>query len=90
MVPVSCCLSATGIGLSGHPVPARELGLPHGRLTGHHLVPGPGRGFHVPHQRDTTGMGASSTPGTAVLSWPDAVPGQRLPLLSGQSLPPRI
>jgi len=34
MVPVSCCLSATGLGLSGHPVPARELGLPHGRLTG--------------------------------------------------------
>jgi len=35
-------------------------------LPGH--KPGPGRGFHVPHQRDTTGMGASSTPGTAVLS----------------------
>jgi hypothetical protein len=67
MVPVSCCLSATGLGLSGHPVPARELGLPHGRLTGR-AAPGPGRGFHVPHQRDTTGMGASSTPGTAVLS----------------------
>ena len=28
-------------------------------------------------------------PGTAVLSWPDAVPGQRLPLPSGQSLSPR-
>jgi hypothetical protein len=88
MVPVSCCLSATGIGLSGHPVPARELGLPHGRLTGR-TAPGPGRGFHVPHQRATTGVGASSTPGTAVLSRPDAVPGQRLPLPSGQSLPPR-
>jgi hypothetical protein len=87
MVPVSCCLSATGLGLSGHPVPARELGLPHGRLTGR-AAPGPGRGFHVPHQRDTTGMGASSTPGTAVLSRPDAVPGQRLPLPSGQSLNP--
>ena len=47
------------------------------------------RGFHVPHLRDTTGVGASSTPGTAVLSWPDAVPGQRLPLPSGQSLSPR-
>jgi hypothetical protein len=86
-VPVSCCLSATGFGLSGHPVPARELGLPHGRLTGR-AAPGPGRGFHVPHQRDTTGMGASSTPGTTMLSWPDAVPGQRLPLPSGQSLSP--
>ena len=30
---VSCCLSATGIGFLGHPVPARELGLPHGRPT---------------------------------------------------------
>ena len=52
-------------------------------------APGPGRGFHVPHLRDTTGVGASSTPGTAVLPCPDAVPGQRLPLRSGQSLPPR-
>jgi hypothetical protein len=33
--------------LPGHPVPARDLGLPHGRLTGHHPAPGPGRGFHV-------------------------------------------
>ena len=39
--------------------------------------------------RDTAGVGASSTPGTAVPSWPDAVPGQRLPLPSGQSLRPR-
>ena len=31
-------------------------------------MPGPGRGFHVPHQRDTTGLGALSTPGTAVLT----------------------
>ena len=53
--------------LLGHPVPARELGLPHGRLTGHHPAPGPGRGFHVSHLRDTTGVGAPSTPGTAVL-----------------------
>ena len=53
--------------LLGHPVPARDLGLPHGRLTGHHLAPGPGRGFHVSHLRDTTGVGALSTPGTAVL-----------------------
>jgi hypothetical protein len=75
VVPVSCCLSATGLCSSGHPVPARELGLRYGRLTGR-AAPGPGRGFHVPHQRATTGMGASSTPGTAVLSWPDAVPGQ--------------
>jgi hypothetical protein len=54
-VPVSCCLSAAGVRFSGHPVPARELGLPHGRLTGR-TTPGPGRGFHVPHLRDTTGV----------------------------------
>jgi hypothetical protein len=28
---------------------------------------GPRRGFHVPHSRDSTGVGALSTPGTAVL-----------------------
>lgn len=33
-VPVSCRLSATGIGFLGHPVPAQEFGLPHGRPTG--------------------------------------------------------
>ena len=31
---VSCCLSATGIRLLGHPAPAGELSLPHGRPTG--------------------------------------------------------
>jgi hypothetical protein len=40
---VSCCLSATGIRLSGHPIPAAELGLPHGRLTGHQPGAGPQR-----------------------------------------------
>ncbi len=49
---------------------------------------GPGRGYHVPHLRDMTGLGALSTPGTAMLSRPDAVPGSHLPLLSGQSLHP--
>jgi hypothetical protein len=67
-VPVSRCLSVSALCFSGHPVPARGLGLPHGRLTGRLLVPGPGRGFHVPHPRDTTGLGALSTPGTAVLA----------------------
>ena len=87
-VPVSCCLSAAGIGLPGHPVPARGLGLPHGRLTGRDLRARTRTGFPRSALRDTTGMGASSTPGTAVLSRPDAVPGQRLPLPSGQSLHP--
>ncbi len=53
--------------LLGHPIPAQELGLPHSRLTGPSGA-GPGRGYHVPHPRDTTGLGASSTPGTAVLT----------------------
>jgi hypothetical protein len=30
----SCCLSAAGLGFLGHPVPAREIGLPHSRPTG--------------------------------------------------------
>jgi hypothetical protein len=34
--------------LLGHPVPAQELGLPHGRLTTT-SGGGPGRGCHVPH-----------------------------------------
>jgi len=41
LVPVPCCLSAAGLGLSGHPVPARELDLPHGRLTGRDQRPDP-------------------------------------------------
>ena len=31
---VSCCLSAAGVRFLGHPVPAGELRLPHGRPTG--------------------------------------------------------
>jgi hypothetical protein len=85
---VSCCLSATGIGLSGHPIPAGELGLPHGRLTGHQPGAGPQRGSHVLHVPDTTGEGAPSTPGTAVFSRPDDLPDRRLPLPNGQSLHP--
>jgi hypothetical protein len=52
---------------SRSPCSRPDLGLPHGRLTGHHLAPGPGRGYCVSHLRDTTGVGAPSTPGTAVL-----------------------
>jgi hypothetical protein len=87
-VLVSRCLSAAGISFSGHPSPARgarpssrpAYRTPHGA--------GPRRGFHVPHLRATTGLGALSTPGTAVLSRPDAVPGQRLPHHNGLSLHP--
>jgi hypothetical protein len=54
--------------LLGHPIPAGELGPPHGRLTGHaEGAPGPRRGYRVPHARAATGVGAPSTPRTAVL-----------------------
>ena len=89
-VPVSCCLSAAGIRFPGHPVPARELGLPHGRLTGRALRQDPDGVSTTSALRDTTGVGAASTPGRAVLSRPDAVPGRRLPLPSGQSLHPAL
>ena len=47
------------------PFPPGELGLPHGRLTEHQFLGGgPRRGYHVPHSRVTTGLGAPSTPGT--------------------------
>src|SRR6185312_7321806 len=37
-------------------------------LPGTTCAPGPGRGYHVPHLRDTAGVGALSIPGTAVLT----------------------
>ena len=53
--------------LLGHPVPAEgsaslTVGLPPASSAA-----GPRRGFHVPHERDTTGVGALFTPGTVVL-----------------------
>ena len=82
---VSCCLPATGICLPGHPVPARELGLPHGRLTGHHTAPDPDgvSTFHTLEIRP--GWVPPLSRGRRCPPWPDAVPGQRLPLPSGQS-----
>ena len=65
VVVVSCCLSATGVRFSGHPVPTRGVG-PSSRSA--YRPPasggGPRRGFRVPHSRDTTGLGALSIPGT--------------------------
>jgi hypothetical protein len=59
---------------SGSSCPAEELGLPCGRLTGHTTgLTGPQRGFHVPHERATTGVGALSTPRTTVLYRPGMV-----------------
>ena len=40
-VPVSCCLSATGIRFSGLPAPAGGFRLPHGRPTGSKHLPDP-------------------------------------------------
>jgi len=69
---VSRRLSACRRSLLGHPVPAEALGLPCGRLTGHTLGRvGPQRGCHVPHEPDTTGVGALSTPRTVVLTRPE-------------------
>ena len=51
--------------LLGHPMPAEELGSPHGRLTGPKA--GPRRGYRFPHARAAAGVGASYTPRTAVL-----------------------
>ena len=67
--PVSCRLSATGIRFLGHPAPAGELSLPHGRPTGTKLA-GPQRGCRVAHEQDATGQGAPFTPGTVVRSRP--------------------
>jgi hypothetical protein len=67
--PVSCCLSATGIRFLGHPAPAGELSLPHGRPTGRHAA-GPQRGCRVAHAQAATGQGALFIPGTVVRSRP--------------------
>ena len=53
--------------LLGHPLPAEELGSPHGRLTGHPIASGPRRGYRFPHARAAAGVGASYTPRPAVL-----------------------
>src|SRR4029079_8152526 len=68
-LPVSCRLSTVGVRFLGHPAPAGELRLPHGRPTGHHHA-GPQRGCHVAHEQDSTGQGAPFTPGTVVRSRP--------------------
>lgn len=83
--PVSCCLSATGIRFSGHPVPPRSwafltVGLPN------HDRSGPRRGFHVPHTQVTTGMGASYTPRTAMLTRP-STPLRPAPAASQRPVP---
>ena len=70
--PVSCRLSAVGLRFLGHPAPAGELSLPHGRPTGDPST-GPQRGCRVAHQQDPTGQGAPFTPGTMVRSRPATI-----------------
>ena len=53
------------ISLLDHPIPAEELGLPRGWLTGQDLPPGPRRGYRVPHARAATGVGAPYNPRTS-------------------------
>jgi hypothetical protein len=60
--PVSCCLSAVGIGFLGHPAPAGELNLPHGRPTGPHMA-GPQRGCRVALSKTRDRAGRSLYPG---------------------------
>ena len=68
MLPLSCCLSATGIRFLGALFPPQELGSPYGRLTGstHGDVTGPDgvSTFHTHEIR--TGSGALFTPEATV------------------------
>jgi len=86
---VSCCLSAIGIGFLGHPAPAGELSLPHGRPTGPRNWPDP-NGVVVLHMSKLRpgrvpplSRGRWCAPGRRLSS------GRHLPLSCGQSLRPR-
>jgi hypothetical protein len=87
-VPVA--FRPAGVGFLGHPVPAGEFGSPCGRLTGHAAVPGPRRGFHVPHAQDATGEGAPSAPERRCPTAGSMPTSRRLPLPSGQSYTPAL
>ena len=85
--PVSCRLSAVGLRFLGHPAPAGELRLPHGRPTGVDL-PDP-NGVVVLHMSKTRPgrapplpRGRWCAPGRRLSS------GRHLPLRCGQSLRP--
>ena len=62
----SCCLTAAGVGFLGHLVPWEELGSAYADPT-RGWCPGTARDCHVAHGGETTGVGASCTPGTTVL-----------------------
>jgi hypothetical protein len=87
-VLVSCRLSPTGIASwtscsrQRIPLSLRSAYRSAGRRIG------PCRGFRVLHARDTTGLGAFSTPGRRCLPDQPGFSDRRLPLLSGQPCAP--
>ena len=83
---VSRCLSATGIRFSVILYPPRELGPPHGRLTGRRPDPDGVSAFRTHELRP--GWAPSIPRGRRCSSRPMATSGRRLPLRSGQSLHP--
>jgi len=66
-VPFSRCLSAAGIRFLAILFPPR-VRPPSRSAHRPAALPGSRRGSHVPHERDTTGVGAPYTPGTVVSS----------------------
>ena len=90
VISLSCRLSAAGIRFFWHPVPARELGPPCGRLTGPpEGAPDPD-GVSVFHTHEKRlGLGVLCTPETTVSTRPSNVLDRRLPHCSGMSLSPR-
>ena len=88
-LPVSCCLSAIGLRFLGHPAPAGELSLPHGRPTGAPTPPDP-NGVVVLHMSKLRPGRAPPLPRGRWCA-PDRrlSSGRHLPLSSGQSLRPR-
>ena len=87
-VLVSCRLSPTGIAswtsCSRQRIP---LSLRSAYRSASRRI-GPCRGFRVPHARDTTGLGAFSTPGWRCLPDQPGFADRRLPLLNGQPCAP--
>jgi hypothetical protein len=72
--------------LLGHPIPARELGPPHGRLTEHATARSDPDGVTAFRTHELRPGWAPSVPrGGGAHPGPGPLPGRRLPLLRGQS-----